>query len=68
MKLCVEDLVEQRSGDPLLIYASMPVILALKKKLSEAVMGKVSFLPIKNSSRPGVHLLRHWIALNFLPA
>eukprot|EP00438_Fugacium_kawagutii_P028986 Skav211308 [mRNA] locus=scaffold3605:34076:39426:+ [translate_table: standard] len=47
----IEDLVQQRSGDALLIYTSTPAMLALKKNLSEEALGKVSFVPIKNSSR-----------------
>ncbi|CAK9022298.1 unnamed protein product [Durusdinium trenchii] len=47
----IEALVEKRSGDSLLIYTSMPAVLALKKNLSEASLQKVSFVPIKNTSR-----------------
>ena len=43
--------MEKRSGDSLLIYTSMPAVLALKKNLSEASLQKVSFVPIKNTSR-----------------
>ena len=43
--------MQDRSGDPLLIYAAMPAVLGLKKKLSDAVLEKVRFVPIKNSSR-----------------
>lgn len=47
----IEDLVNKRSGD-LQIYTSMPAVLALKKNLSEETLKKVSFVPIKNTSRP----------------
>jgi len=47
----IEDLVQKRSGDPLLIYTSTPAVLALKKNLSEEVLAKVSLVPVKNSSR-----------------
>ena len=46
----IEELVRKRSED-LLIYTSMPAVLALKKNLSEEVLEKVSFVPIKNTSR-----------------
>ena len=47
----IEDLVQKRSGDPLLIYTSTPAVLALKKNLSEEVLAIVSLVPVKNSSR-----------------
>ncbi|CAJ1377897.1 unnamed protein product [Effrenium voratum] len=33
------------------VYCSMPTVLALKKSLSDEVLERVSFVPIKNSSR-----------------
>ena len=49
----IEDLVHKRSasGPPLLIYASTPAVLALKKTLAETILERVSFVPIKNNSR-----------------